>query len=108
MPQTLRRDPLPLLVAVCSVLLCAVAVAGGGPVQLLGVLPPILLVVALACDRYPGEQLIHRLAARRPARRRKGAEQLVPRHRATPAIARALLLLATSRKLRGPPLALAS
>ncbi len=108
MPRTLRRDPLPLLVAVCSVLLCAVAVAAGGPVQLLGVLPPILLVVALACDRYPGEQLIHRLVARRRRRRRRDTERVVGRHRPAPAITRALLLLAVSRKLRGPPLALAS
>lgn len=108
MPQTLRRDPLPLLVAVCSVLLCAVAVASGGPVQLLGVLPPVLLVVALACDRYPGEQLIHRLLERRRPKWPKGADQFVWRHRAAPALVRALLLLAGSRTLRGPPLELAS
>jgi hypothetical protein len=107
MLQTLRRDPLPLLVAVFSALLCACAVAGGGPVQLLGVLPPILLVLALACERYPGEQLIHRLAERHRSRRPRGARRLSPRHRAEPSIPWALLLLATCRKLRGPPVALA-
>jgi hypothetical protein len=32
--------------------------------DLLGILPPLLLVVALCCGLYPGEELIVRLAER--------------------------------------------
>ena len=107
MLRTLRRNPLPLLVAACSALLCACAVASGGPVQLLGVLPPILLVVALACDRYPAERVLLHLVVRRRQKKRPTAAALPAPRQAGPGVARQLLILAASRRLRGPPAALA-
>jgi len=106
--RTLRRNPLPLFVAASSALLCAVAVASGGPAQLLGVLPAILIVVLLACDRYPGEEAIRRLAERYRPGRRVSAASSPPSGRWTELSAsRRLLLLATCRTLRGPPAPLA-
>jgi hypothetical protein len=97
---------MPPLAALSSVLLCACAVAGGGTVELLGVLPPILLLLALACDRYPGERLILRLANRRADPRRRPARVPVPRRFAEPLAHRRLAFLAYCRPLRGPPAAL--
>ncbi|HEY7255942.1 MAG TPA: hypothetical protein VH476_04595 [Solirubrobacterales bacterium] len=98
---------MPLLAALASVLLCTCAVAGGGPVELLGVLPPILLVVALACDRYPGEHLILRFADRRTKQRRRPARVPAARRLAESPARRRLAFLAGCRPLRGPPAALA-
>jgi hypothetical protein len=99
----LRRDPLPLLVAACSVLLCVCAVASGGPAQLLGVLPPILLVIALACDLYPGEQVILRLSRRRRRHWLRATSMPARSRTIWPPVRRELRFLATCRRLRGPP-----
>jgi hypothetical protein len=71
--------------------------------SLLGFLPLILLVVSLLRGRYPGEEIVARFARRsRPAMRQTGFAPSRPRQ-ATTAF-KALLQLACSRPLRGPPL----
>jgi hypothetical protein len=67
----------------------------------------VLIVVALACDRYPGEQLILRLANRRTAQWRRSAGTPALRRLVEPIARRQLALLAYCRPLRGPPVALA-
>ena len=54
------RTRTPLLAAALSALLGLCALLAGGPTEILGVLPAILLLVALACGRYPGEEVIKR------------------------------------------------
>jgi hypothetical protein len=92
-----------LLLLVFGGLLTLCAWQAGGPTEILGTLPAILLVLALAFNRYPGEELIARLAQRlrRPLPRpvsvklaRQGVVALAPR----------VLLLAGVRPQRGPPL----
>jgi hypothetical protein len=72
---------------------------------LLGILPAILLVVLLVCGRYPGERIIVRFAARRSRSARRRAGSIAHCHPREAGIREALLLLAASRPLRGPPLA---
>lgn len=71
--------------------------------DLLGILPPLLIAVLLICGRYPGEELIVRLARRRRFKRRAPAVLLfVPANRPGRLPTR-LRLLRSSRPLRGPP-----
>lgn len=92
---------MPFLVIACSALLLGSALFGGGPQEILGVLPAILLLLGPAIGRYPGEQTILRIARiRSRPRRRRGARPVRPQTRA---VADRLILLATSRPLRGPP-----
>ncbi len=98
-----HRVLIPLLVGVLSALLVAVTLHGGGPEEILGALPAILLAVLLACGRYPGEETIHRLAAPRRARRPKAPAAILPLRPRRAAISDQLAFLAGSRPLRGPP-----
>lgn len=100
-----RLNPIFFLLVPFSVLLTLCAWQAGGPDEILGTLPAILLVACLAFNRYPGEELIAKLAQRfrrpkhRPAsirRPRQSSVFLAPR----------LALLAGVRQLRGPPLPL--
>ncbi|HWB68623.1 MAG TPA: hypothetical protein VG518_01470 [Solirubrobacterales bacterium] len=70
--------------------------------SLLGVLPAVLLALALLCGRYPGESIVVRLAGRRRAPRRSPVPEPARRY-SGPSITRQRLLLASSRSLRGPP-----
>lgn len=103
MRATRRLNPVPFLLLVFSALLALCAWLAGGPTEVLGILPAILIAFALAFERYPGEQLIERLA-RRLRRPRAAATAAAPPSRwALDSTGRALLLLAGSRRLRGPP-----
>ena len=70
---------------------------------LLGILPAILLAISLVFGCYPGEEIIVRLANRARPRRRRTAAPSLCRQRPAAGIREALLLLAASRPLRGPP-----
>jgi len=72
--------------------------------DLLGILPPVLIAVLLICGRYPGEELIVRLAERRRPRVRARAPLALARGREEPAeLPTRLHFLRSSRPLRGPP-----
>jgi hypothetical protein len=100
-----RLNPIFFLLVLLSILLTLCAWQSGGPTEILGTLPAILLVTCLAFNRYPGEELIARLAARfdRPKRRPIRARQPL---NAPAILAPCLSLLASVRQLRGPPLPL--
>ncbi len=98
-----RLNPLPFLLLVFGGLLTLCAWLAGGPTEILGTLPAILLAVALAFNRYPGEELIARLAERFRQPRPRPVSVSMPR-RGAGSIAPRLLLLAGVRQLRGPPL----
>ncbi len=100
---TEQRLLVPLLAAVLSALLIFVAVFGGSPEEILGVLPAILIVFALACGRYPGEDVLHRLAAPRKTRRPKAPPAIAPLRPGRAAVSDRLAALAGIRSLRGPP-----
>jgi hypothetical protein len=72
---------------------------------LIGLLPAILLAISLLCGCYPGEEIIVRLAGRHARGRRQRPLTGPPPFRRDDAfgIREALLLLAASRPLRGPP-----
>lgn len=98
-----RLNPVPFLLLVFSALLAVCAWLAGGPTEILGMLPAILIALSLAFERYLGEELIERLA-RRLRRARAVADVPGPAFRwALDSTHRALLLLAGSRQLRGPP-----
>jgi hypothetical protein len=69
---------------------------------LLGLLPPLLLALALALGFYPGERLIARLAPR-PRQPRRNASPAPPRPPRAAGAHPRLRLLAACRPLRGPP-----
>jgi hypothetical protein len=92
----------PFLVIACSILLLGCAIFGGGLEEILGVLPAILLLLGPALGRYPGEEAIFRLTRARHRRRRADAP-LVAVRRSAVAFADRMILLTTSRSLRGPP-----
>jgi hypothetical protein len=96
-----RRLLLPLLVGALSALL--VVCTGGSPEEILGALPAILLVLALACGRYPGEDVLHRLAGARRVRRPQAPAAILPLRPRSASISDRLSNLAGSRPLRGPP-----
>ena len=95
--------PVRFLLAVASGLLVVCALLSGGPAEILGVLPAILLALALSFERYPGEALIARAVTRN--RRSRGRGQVLPRcpEIATATLSARLTLLAGSRPLRAPP-----
>lgn len=99
-----RLNPLPFLLLVVGALLTLCAWLSGGPTEILGTLPAILLAVALAFNRYPGEELIARLAQRFRRPKPRPVSIALPWQRDVAAIRQTLQLLAGSRRLRGPPL----
>lgn len=98
-----RFNPVAVLLLPLSALLTASALLAGGPVELLGTLPAILLAAALAFDRYPGEDLIERIARRLRPRRAAVAATVIRRAPEAAAL-RLLASLSGCRSLRGPPL----
>jgi hypothetical protein len=91
------------MLLVFGALLTLCAWQAGGPDEILGTLPAILLAVALAFNRYPGEELIARLAQRFQRSKLRPISVTLPR-RSVASVASHLLLLAGVRQLRGPPL----
>lgn len=92
------------LAAVAAVLAIAQAALGlGGDVMLL--VPLLVLLVPLLAGRFPGEQVISRLASgrRSPSRRLPLALPAPRRH--APAFARGGLLIARGLAVRPPPVA---
>lgn len=96
----MARGRLRLTLGLAVFLAVAVAaIAAGGPAALvLG--PVVLLALPFLLDRYPGEDVLARLA-RRPAPRR--ATIAVRRPRAPRALGRRLAPLASSGASRAPP-----
>jgi hypothetical protein len=98
-----QRVLIPLLAAVLSALLVSATAFGANPEEVLGVLPAILIALALACGRYPGEDVIHRLAAPRRTRRPKAPPAIAPLRPRRAEASDRLASLAGIRSLRGPP-----
>ncbi|MGC1852454.1 MAG: hypothetical protein WA687_08455 [Solirubrobacterales bacterium] len=103
MQVTKRLNILHFLLLVFGALLTLCAWLSGGPTEILGTLPAILLAVALAFNHYPGEELIARLAQRFRRPKPRPISVALPQ-RSTVALFPRLLLLAGVRSLRGPPL----
>ncbi|OJU83731.1 MAG: hypothetical protein BGO11_10000 [Solirubrobacterales bacterium 70-9] len=96
-----------MLLASVSLLLIGVVYLAEGPEEILAALPLVLICVALGFDFYPGEELIQRLARRRPQRR--PVRRLAAARRAAPRALRprGSALLAFNLATRPPPLAVA-
>ncbi|MFN8161360.1 MAG: hypothetical protein U0R52_10010 [Solirubrobacterales bacterium] len=101
-----RLEPRLVLPAALGGLLVTLAMAWAGGV--LAALPLLLLVVPLALGRYPGEETIERLRARRLRRRPLRAIRAKPAKPREARLLRGRLLIAASLAERGPPLAVAS
>jgi uncharacterized protein YcnI len=72
--------------------------------DLLGILPPLLISILLICGRYPGEELIVRLAERGRSRARSRAPLVLAIGDDEPVkLPTRLHFLRSSRPLRGPP-----
>ena len=99
-----RLNTIHFLLLGFGVLLTLCAWQAGGPTEILGTLPAILLTVALAFNHYPGEELIARLARRFRRPKPRPVSLALPRQRDVVAARQALRLLAGGRRLRGPPL----
>lgn len=97
-----RLNPLLLALLAFGGLLTLCAWLAGGPSEILGTLPLLLLLVALAFDRYPGERLIERLS-RRFQRPPRPTSLAAARRYAAPISIRLLATLVVARPLRGPP-----
>lgn len=97
-----RLNAIHFLLLAVGALLTLCAWQAGGPTEILGTLPAVLLVLALAFDRYPGEELIARIARRFRRPKPRALSVRVPRP--ATAVAPRLDLLAGVRPLRGPPL----
>ena len=98
---------MPLLLASVSLLLIGCIYFAAGTEQILAALPLVLISFALAFDFYPGEELIRRLAARRP-RRRPARRLSIPLRTAPRALRpRGSALLAFNLATRPPPAACA-
>ncbi len=69
MSRPFRLKTLPLLLALLCALLIGATFLAEGPEDTLAALPLVAMCVALSFDFYPGENLIARLAWRRPRRR---------------------------------------
>ncbi len=93
------RPILRLLVVLCA--LGALGAVDGGGVALL-LAPVALLAIVLPFGRYPGENVLHRIA-RRAAVRRPTVRALPPR--APRSLGSTLSALAVPGSERGPPLA---
>ncbi len=93
----------PLLTGVLSALLVLCTLLGGGPEEILGALPAILIVLALALGRYPGEDVIIRFASKWQRARPKAPAAIRQLRPSLAVCARGLALLIGSRSLRGPP-----
>ncbi len=98
-----RVNPIPFLLLLVGALLTLCAWQAGGPTEILGTLPAILLAVSLAFNRYPGEELIARFAERFRRPTPRPISVALPQ-RSSVTFAPRLLLLAGVRPLRGPPL----
>ena len=98
-----HRVLIPLLAGVFVSLLVACTLLGGGGEEVLGALPAILIVAALALGRYPGEEIIQRLAGLRTGERPKAPAAILPLRPRFAAASQRLSYLAGSRPLRGPP-----
>jgi hypothetical protein len=98
-----HRALIPLLVGALVALLVACTALGGSAEEILGALPAIFIAVALALGRYPGEEIIHRLAVRGTRKRPKAPAAILPLRPRPLAVARQLADLVGSRPLRGPP-----
>lgn len=98
-----RLNPLLLALLAFGGLLTLCAWLAGGPSEILGTLPLLLLLVALAFDRYPGERLIERLGRRFQRRPRPTSVALPARH-SEPLGAHFVAYLAAVLPQRGPPL----
>lgn len=95
---------LALTVTVCWALALAIS---GSTDTLLFLLPALLIVAPLLAGRYPGEELIARLVAKRSRRPRRPTAVLAPLPRPVAAWSpRGTRLLAFSRAERPPPLRL--
>jgi hypothetical protein len=104
MPRLGRLNPIRLSLAALGALLVACAVVGGGPEEVLGLAPLILLLLALFFDRCLGEELIGYLAMRLSRWRATPAATSSPAPLSGSAVRRMrLLLLAAVRPLRAPP-----
>jgi hypothetical protein len=99
----LQLNPIRLLLAISSGLLALCALLSGGPAEILGVLPAILLALVLSFDRYPGEELIAWVAARRRSSRRPAPSALELPASPVASLSARLVFLAGSRPLRAPP-----
>ena len=93
---------MPALVAACSALLLLCVVLAGGSQEILGALPAILVLLGPAFGRYPGDEVIFRLRRSRRGRRLTSSARVAPRARVSDLPGR-VVLLASSRPLRGPP-----
>lgn len=91
------------MLLVVGALLTLCAWQAGGPDEILGTLPAILLAICLAFNRYPGEELIARFAERSRRPKLRPISVALPQ-RSAAAFGPRLLLLAGVRPLRGPPL----
>ncbi len=98
-----HRLLVPLSTGAVVTLLVAATLLGGGPEEVLGALPAILLAVFLACGRYPGEELVLRLAAPRRGARPRATTAILPLRPRWRGLSPRLAFLAGSRPERGPP-----
>jgi hypothetical protein len=106
--QRLTEPSLAVLTFVVMAMLVAVTYLGGGPDAILAVLPIALLIGALLAGRFPGEEVLAELreVLRKPSRRRAESRLALPR--ANPVgVSLPLVLLATARALRAPPIRMA-
>ena len=83
------------------------AVASSHGAALAYLLPPFLLLIALASRRYPGERVLLGLIARRTRPRRRCLTLASPRLRPRCAVPRGGRLIASSLAVRPPPAAAA-
>lgn len=107
MSRRFRLKLLPVLLALLSLLLIGCAYLAEGSEEILAALPLVLICLALGFDFYPGENLIERLAWRRP--RRRPARCLAAARRTPPRALRprGSALLAFNLATRPPPAAFA-
>jgi hypothetical protein len=94
-----------LLAGVAAIVLLGLAVAGALPgltAALVYLLPALLLLLALAARRYPGEQALLALMVR-GRRRRSHVDALLPRPYPRALLPRGGRLIATSLAVRPPP-----
>ncbi len=108
MSRPFRLKTLPLLLALVSGLVIGCTFLAEGPEEMLAALPLVAICLALSFDFYPGENLIARLARRRP--RRRPARRLSVSRRPAPRALRprGSALLAFNLATRPPPVALSS